>query len=350
MTPERWEQISRVYNAAMARDERERASFVAEACAGDAALRREVDLLLAQAASGMVGIVEEPALATVGPAETPDRRQVVGRRIGVYELTAAIGAGGMGEVYRARDTRLGRDVAIKILPEAFTADSDRLRRLEREARLLAALNHPNIATIYGLEGTGSSRAIAMELVDGETLAERISRARGKGGVPTTEALRVARQSAEALDAAHEKGIVHRDLKPANIKVTRDGVVKVLDFGLAKLAPCPDAAVATHAPTVSIEGTQDGMIVGTAAYMSPEQARGESLDKRADIWAFGCVLYEMLAGRAAFARPTITDTFAAILEREPDWTAVPAHTPPPIRRLLRRCLEKDRTRRLADIAD
>jgi Tol biopolymer transport system component len=269
-----------------------------------------------------------------------------GTRLGPYEILGAIGAGGMGEVYRAHDTTLGRDVAIKILPRVFTSDPERLARFEREARMLAALNHPHIGAIYGLEDADGVRALVLELIEGETLADRIQRRR----LPVTEALTVARQIADALDAAHEKGIVHRDLKPANIKITPNDVVKVLDFGLAKAAT-GDASGRdlTQSPTVTVGGTREGVILGTAAYMSPEQARGQAVDKRTDIWAFGCVLYEMLTGRAAFARDTLTDTLAAIVEREPDWAALPT-VQPTIQRLLNRSLEKDVRRRLHDIAD
>ena len=272
---------------------------------------------------------------------------LTGRRLGVYHLQALLGAGGMGEVYRGHDTRLGRDVAIKILPQAFTADPDRLARFEREARVLASLNHPNIGAIYGLEDADGLRGLVLELVEGETLADRLRR----GPVPVAEALTIARQIADALDAAHERGIVHRDLKPANIKITPDGVVKVLDFGLAKAVSgegsSPDL---THSPTITMAGTREGVILGTAAYMSPEQARGKPVDKRSDVWAFGCVLYEMLTGRAAFDGETVSDTIVAILERQPDWSALPATTPPGIRRLLQRCLEKDVKSRLRDIGD
>jgi len=275
---------------------------------------------------------------------------LTGARLGVYHVQERIGVGGMGEVYRARDTRLGRDVAIKILPPAFTADPDRLARFEREARVLAALNHPNIAAIYGLEEEPAEagphvRGLVLELVEGETLAERIAR----GPVRVADALAIATQIADALDAAHEKGIVHRDLTPANIKITPGGTVKVLDFGLAK-AIRPDGANAGHsnAPTMTTGGTREGAIIGTAAYMSPEQARGQPIDTRTDIWAFGCVLYEMLTGRSAFARETVTDTFAAIVGSDPNWRLLPASLS--LRRLLRRCLEKDSRQRLRAIAD
>jgi hypothetical protein len=259
-----------------------------------------------------------------------------------------IGAGGMGEVYRARDTRLGREVAIKILPAEFASHPDRLARFEREARMLAALNHPHIATIHGVEESDGVRALVLELVEGDTLAERIGRRTGSG-LAMKEALDIASQIGDALDAAHEKGIIHRDLKPAHIKVTRDNLVKVLDFGLAKLDPRPSGND-TQSPTVTIDGTREGVILGTAAYMSPEQARGEMVDKRADIWAFGCVLYEMLTGRSAFLRRTVSDTVAAVLEREPDYTVLPTSLPATARRLLQRCLAKDARLRLRDIGD
>ena len=270
-----------------------------------------------------------------------------GARVGPYEILAPIGAGGMGEVYRARDTRLGRDVAIKVLPAAVAADPDRLARFDREARLLATLNHPHIATIHGVEESEDVRALVMELVDGPTLADRIA----LGPLRIAEAVRLAGQIAEALDAAHAKGIIHRDLKPANIKVTPDGQVKVLDFGLAKaLAADSLAADLSQLPTVSLAGTREGVVLGTAAYMSPEQARGQQVDKRTDIWAFGCVLYEMLTGKRPFTGETLSDTIAAILEREPDWSLLPASLPPEITRLLRRSLEKDVRRRLRDIGN
>jgi len=276
-----------------------------------------------------------------------------GSRFGSFEVVSPLGVGGMGEVYRARDTRLDRAVAIKVLLDSFASDPDRLARFEREAKLLASLNHPHIAQIYGLEESGATRALVMELVDGPTLADRIA----QGPLPLDEALPVARQIAEALEAAHAQGIVHRDLKPANVKLRADGTVKVLDFGLAKLADVGVASGATTPgmsllPTVaSPVVTQSGVILGTVAYMSPEQARGKPLDERTDIWAFGCVLYEMLTGRRPFeGGDTTTDEIAAILTREPAWTAVPHGTPESVRRLLRRCLQKDSTRRLRDAGD
>jgi serine/threonine protein kinase len=268
-----------------------------------------------------------------------------GSRFGAYEIVAPLGAGGMGEVYRARDARLGREVALKVLPESFTLDADRLARFDREARLLATLNCPNIAAIYGLEVADGLRALVLELVEGQTLEERIA----DGALPLAEALPVARQIIDALDAAHERGIVHRDLKPANIKIRPDGTVKVLDFGLAK-SDEPSAASMSVAPTRTFSGTRAGVILGTAAYMSPEQARGRAVDKRTDVWACGCVLYEMLSGRRAFEGETATDVIASIVGSEPDWSALPASTPATIHRLLQRLLDKNPKQRVRDIAD
>src|ERR1700693_16371 len=270
-----------------------------------------------------------------------------GARLGPYEILSAIGAGGMGEVYRARDARLNRDVALKVLPEVFAADADRMARFEREARGLAALNHPHIAAIYGLEESNSSRALVMELVDGPTLADRI----GAGPIPLDEALAIAKQIAEALEYAHDHGVIHRDLKPANIKVTPDGTVKVLDFGLAKaLQDEPTAADPSNSPTLSMAATMAGMISGTAAYMSPEQAKGKPVDRRADIWAFGVVLFQMLTGRAVFAGEDVSETLAFVMTKEPAFDALPAQTPLGIRNLLRRCLEKNPRQRLQHIGE
>jgi Tol biopolymer transport system component len=271
-----------------------------------------------------------------------------GTKLGSYEITAPIGAGGMGEVYQAHDTKLGRDVAIKVLPEAFAHDPERLSRFQREAKMLAALNHSNIATIYGLEQSGGTSYLVMELVSGETLAERVKR---EGAVPIEEALAIAKQIAEALEAAHEKGIIHRDLKPANVKVTPEGKVKVLDFGLAKAFAGDGASEdPSNSPTLSRGATMQGVILGTAAYMSPEQARGKAVDKRTDIWAFGCVLYELLTGKQTFHGEDVTDILAAVVRAEPDWQALPAATPVKICDLLRRCLQKDRSLRLRDAGD
>ncbi len=268
-----------------------------------------------------------------------------GTRLGAYEIVAPLGAGGMGEVWRARDTTLEREVAIKVLPAAFASDPERLARFEREAKVLASLNHPNIAAIYGFHEQDGLRFLAMELVPGRDLAERLK----KGSVPLPEALDVARQVAAALEAAHGIGIVHRDLKPANVQRAPDGTVKVLDFGLAKALESPGGDL-RQSMTVTSAGSTVGMIVGTAAYMSPEQARAQMVDRRTDLWAFGCLLYEMLAGKKAFDGPTITDVLAAVVTRDPDWSALPSDTPTPVRRLLRRCLEKDLKKRLRDAGD
>jgi serine/threonine protein kinase len=280
---------------------------------------------------------------------------VIGQVYGPYQVLSKLGEGGMGEVYRARDSRLKRDVALKVLPPQMAGDRDRLARFQREAEVLAALNHPRIAQIYGLEestaGGIATLALVMEIVEGEDLAERIAR----GAVPIDEALAIARQIAEALEAAHEKGIIHRDLKPANIKLREDGTVKVLDFGLAKaLDQDPKTSRPQdlqNSPTITSPAlTQAGLILGTPAYMSPEQARGKAVDTRADIWAFGCVVFEMLAGRPPFDGETTADTLATVLEREPDWQRLPDATPDLIVRLLQRCLEKDSHSRIRDIGD
>jgi serine/threonine protein kinase len=283
-----------------------------------------------------------------------------GTRLGAYTIGPQIGVGGMGEVYRATDNHLGREVAIKVLPEAFAQDAERLARFEREARTLASLNHPNIAIIHGLEQSDGVRALVMELVDGPTLADRIAQGRagpsGPAGLPTDEALGIARQIAEALEAAHEQGIVHRDLKPANIKVRDDGAVKVLDFGLAKIVDgtvssyMPVSVAHSLSPTITTPAmTQLGVILGTAAYMSPEQAKGKPADKRSDIWAYGCVLYEMLTGKRAFEGEDVSDTLAAVIRGEPDWMALPRDLPPSIASLIKGCVHKDRRQRIADIA-
>ncbi len=276
---------------------------------------------------------------------TPPLALTPGTRLGVYAVTAPLGEGGMGQVWRARDTKLDRDVAIKVLPEAFAHDADRLARFTREAKTLAALNHPHIAAIYGLEESSGITALVMELVEGDDLSQRIAR----GAIPIDEALPIAKQIAEALEAAHEQGIIHRDLKPANIKVRSDGTVKVLDFGLAK-ALDPNASGATaeamNSPTITSPAmTQAGMILGTAAYMSPEQARGKTADRRADIWAFGAVLFEMLSGTRAFRGDDVTDTIVSVISKEPDWSAVPAATPAQLRQFIA-CAASRRTPRRA----
>ena len=271
-----------------------------------------------------------------------------GARVGPYEVVALLGVGGMGEVYRARDTKLNREVAIKVLLAAVANDAERLARFSREAQVLASLNHPNIAQIHGLEDAGGVRALVMELVEGPTLADRIA----QGAIPLDEALPIARQIAEALEAAHDLGIIHRDLKPANIKIRADGTVKVLDFGLAKAL---DPAGSARAATLPIlrrcrcRRTAAGVILGTAAYMAPEQARGKAVDRRADIWAFGCVLYEMLTGKRPFLGDDVTDTIVAVVSKEPDWNAL-AGAASDVRPLLMRCLKKDRRQRLQAIGD
>ena len=270
-----------------------------------------------------------------------------GTRLGSYEVIALIGAGGMGEVYRAHDTRLGRDVALKVLPELFARDNERMARFEREAKVLASLNHPNIAAIYGLEESGPIRALVMELVEGSTLAERIR----SGPVPVDEALPIAKQVADAVEYAHDHNVIHRDLKPANIKVTAEGIVKVLDFGLAK-ALADDVAEAdmSNSPTLSMAATRQGVILGTAAYMSPEQAKGKTADRRADVWAFGVVLYEMLVGKQLYSGETIPETLASVMKEAPALEKLPSITPPAIRNLLSRCLEKTVRRRVQHIGE
>jgi serine/threonine protein kinase/Flp pilus assembly protein TadD len=309
--------------------------FLEKACPHDPQVRREVQSLL-DAAPGAASFLDSPPLSSA---------LTLGAKVGHFEILGPLGAGGMGEVYRARDSLLGRDVAIKVLPTEFVYDSGRLARFRREAQLLASLNHPNIATIHGLEDSGGSHCLVMELVPGQTLAERLN----TGALPVEEVLRICGQIAEALEAAHQKGITHRDIKPANIKVTPEGRVKVLDFGLAKGAPESRAEAATKAPTQTAM-TQAGAILGTTAYMSPEQVRGEPVDQRADIWAFGCVLYELLVGQQLFRGASFADIIAGVLKTEPGWQALPARTPAKVRDLLRRCLQKDAGRRLPDIAD
>jgi eukaryotic-like serine/threonine-protein kinase len=344
MTPEHWQKIKQLYNSALEREASHRHAYLQEACVGDDALRQEVESLLVQA-SRTEQFLERPALEEFAKvlAESERQASLVGKRLGSYQIISMVGAGGMGEVYRARDTKLGRDVALKILPRSYANDPERLARFQREARLLASLNHPNIATIHGLERSGDVHYLVMELIPGRTLAERLA----KGAIPLDECLKVARQIAEALETAHEKGIIHRDLKPVNVKLTPENLVKVLDFGLAKaFAGEADTDLTQSLLTLS----EEGRIVGTPSYMSPEQARGQAVDKQTDIWAFGCVFYEMLTGQQAFRGKTLTDTLAAVLERDVDWHALPAETPAKVRDLLRRCIQKDVNRRMRDIGD
>ena len=350
MPHERRDLISDLYHRALAQAPEERAAFLVEACNRDEALREEVESLL-EFEPASAHLLERPAVAVAAVAT--GSTSMIDRRLGPYTIVAPLGAGGMGEVYRARDSKLGRDVAIKILPSHFTADPERRARFAREARTLATLNHPHIGAIYGLEEADGVSALVLELVEGPTLAERLER----GALPIPQALAVARQIAEALEAAHEKGIVHRDLKPANIVLqgALDGLstdvrAKVLDFGLAKPIAVDLAAGPAAPASGSFGGTADGRILGTPAYMSPEQARGLTVDKRTDIWAFGCVLFEMLSGRRAFDGDTMSDTVVSVLERDPDWDVLPRDTPLSIRTLLARSLRKDPRKRLHDIAD
>ena len=352
MTADRDAEIRRICQEALDRPAAERERYLAAACVGDARLRQEIDALLAHDASAerfLTTPAFEVAAHGIATGGAPARRAMIGTRLGQYEVLSLLGVGGMGEVYRARDTRLGRDVAVKILPDAFALDADRLARFRREAHLLASLNHPHIAAIYGLDEIGGVRFLVLELVDGETLAARLAH----GPLRADEAVGIAKQIAEALEAAHEKGIIHRDLKPANIALTRDGRVKVLDFGLAKATDAYAATIdPSDTPTMPSPAvmTSTGVIIGTAAYMSPEQARGRALDKRVDIWAFGCVLYEMLTGRRPFEGETVTDVIANIIHHAPAWNVLPPETPAGVRALLARCLAKDAAQRLRDIGD
>jgi len=362
---ERWQEIERIYHAARELDGSERAAFLTKACAGDAVLRSQVELLLAQAERA-ADFLETPAIEVAAEViakerqwpHSPKATLEIERMVAHYELAGKIGEGGMGKVYRARDTKLHRDVALKVLPEAMARDAQRMARFEREARMLASLNHPNIAAIYGFEESNGVRALVMELVEGETLEAKID---GEGsalprepkGLHCQDALPIARQIAEALEYAHERGVIHRDLKPANIKITSEGAVKVLDFGLAKvLTPSDPSATGDTAesPGLTTIATMPGTLLGTAAYMSPEQAKGYRVDRRCDVWAFGCVLYEMLSGQKAFQGETISDVLAAVITKEPDWALLPKSTPLPIQRLIYRCLQKDLRQRLQAIGD
>ena len=332
MTPERWREVEQVYQSTMDREPQLRAAYLVDACGGDEELRQEVDSLLALNKSPV--LVDAPAWQAVAELLIDSTQLAPGTQLGPYRIEAMLGAGGMGRVYQAQDTRLGRAVALKISRVEFNA------RFEREARAVAALNHPNICTIHDV----GPNYLVMELVEGPTLSNLIK----QGPIPLEEALRIARQIADAFEAAHEKGIVHRDLKPGNIKIKPDGTVKVLDFGLAKLRPV-EVAPGTKpedSPTISMAATSAGMILGTAAYMSPEQARGKVVDKRADIWAFGVVLYEMVTGRQLFAGEDVTETLALVIKGEPKWDGIPAN----VQRLLKSCLQKDPKRRLRDIGD
>jgi serine/threonine protein kinase/Tol biopolymer transport system component len=343
-----WHRVKQLFQALLEHDSSGREAFLREACGSDASLQAEVkSLFSAHLEASSFGRL--PIFAHLSESAAGELRRVLdngttvlqsGDRLGAYEITEFLGAGAMGEVYRARDTNLRRDVAVKVLPQAFSSDSERLAQLEQEARVLASVNHPNIATIHALEEAAGARALILELVEGPTLAARLR----AGPLPPVDALTIARQIAEGLDAAHDKGIVHRDLKPANIKIANDGTVKLLDFGLAKMTAAPGS------PLAAMCKAGDAVIAGTPSYMSPEQARGQPVDKRTDIWALGCVLYEMLAGRGAFAGTTIADVLNATTQGEPDWRSLPESTPTAIRTLLKRCLTKDPKRRLRDAGD
>jgi serine/threonine protein kinase len=368
MTPEQWDAIDRIWHAVLARPEHERPAALTELCAGDDALRHDVESLLGHLArASAAGFGGAPGGAA--------RASLIGRRIGPYAVQTLLGAGGMGEVYQAHDATLGRDVAIKILSDVWLTSPERRARFDREAQLLASLNHPNIGAIYGVHESDGIRALVLELIDGETLAERIARhattSRPSRGLPLADVVQIAGQMAEAIEAAHDRGIIHRDLKPANIKLkgawgptpTRlaDGrlvptrpatdigacTVKVLDFGLAKAV---GAAGSGSDVADALDATIDGALLGTAAYMSPEQARGRPVDTRTDIWAFGCVVYEMLTGAKAFGGDGLAEVLANVIKGEPDWRALPAETPPALRQCLRRCLQKDARQRFHHIAD
>lgn len=346
MTSSRWQNVKEIAAQAVKLEPSERARFLDKACS-DAETRDEVESLLDFETDGfletpLLGGFDEP-----GETDSPKMTLGPGSRLGSYEILTPLGVGGMGEVYRARDDTLGREVAIKILPEEFSRVEERLERFEREARVLASLNHPGIATLHGLEKHDGLHYLVMELVAGETLEAKID----NGAIPFDEALPLLHQMAEALEVAHDKGVIHRDLKPANVMVTAEGHVKILDFGLAKDLLGPTTASAdSHSPTLQKDGTREGVILGTAGYMSPEQARGKPVDKRADVWAFACVSYEVLTGRPAFPGEVFTDILASVLHSEPDWNALPKSAPTKVRELLQRCLRKDPHRRMRDVGD
>ena len=367
---ERWTRVKAIFDAAVACPVDERAALVRAMCGDDRALQADVESLLAADAGHKPVFEHSVDRAMRGQvfgavADVLDHQASAlapGDRLGTYEITGLLGAGGMGLVYRAHDTTLGREVALKILPDRWLADPDRRARFEREARLLASINHPNIGSIYGVhegdpsQGSGLPvKALVLELVEGETLADRIALqalpSASRRGLPVDEVVRIASQVIDALEAAHERGIVHRDLKPANIKITPEGRVKVLDFGLARaMGGTGSGPQIANSPTITVAGTHDGVLLGTAPYMSPEQARGRTVDKRTDIWAFGCVLYEMLTGAPAFTGDGVTEVLANVIKTEPEWSVLPADTPPALRLCLRRCLQKDLRQRFHDVAD
>ena len=338
--PDRWKQVEDLYNAALNLNGEKREEFL-ERASPDPSIRAHVLSLLRATSDGDPFLRE--AAAALLPSEMPD---LTGQRFGEYDLVAFIGRGSMGDVYRARDEANARDVAIKILPDHLSWSADAVARFEREARLLAALRHPNIAALHAVVTAGDRQGLVLELVEGQSLHEAI----GGNPVPLERSVALADQIAAALDCAHAKSIIHRDLKPGNIKLTRDGVVKVLDFGLAKIWRGHEPGVdLSRISTTQSFATRDGVVLGTPAYMSPEQARGQTVDKRTDLWAFGCILFEMLAGRRPFAGQDAVETVQLILEHDPDWAALPGTTPAGIVRLIRRCLKKDPAKRVSDIA-
>jgi serine/threonine-protein kinase len=344
VNPERWQQIERIFQGALEREPHERASFLDQACGDDPSLREKLEALL-RSHEGAGSFLRSPASLPNGGKVRAAAPELVGQRLGSYELKMHVGSGGMGDVYRARDTQLRRDVAIKVLPREFSRDPDRVARFQREAVALAALNHSNIAAIHDLDEIDGTRFLVMEFVEGETLAARLK----LGPLSVGQAIDVCRQIAAGLEGAHAKGVHHRDLKPDNIQITPDGRVKLLDFGLAKMLAAENEETDAALRNLTLGNTIPGVILGTAPYLSPEQARGLQPDKRSDIWAFGCVMFEALTGRQAFPGATIMDVFAAILKSEPDWTLLPPELPSPVQSLLRRCLQKEPSQRLPDIA-
>jgi serine/threonine protein kinase len=342
-----WKRVEELFPQMLLKPSSEWAAFLESACQGNEELRREVESLLEALEKDGAALEDQATEVAARIAAGSPFPSLIGQQLNSYQIIFLLGKGGMGEVYLARDQRLERQVAIKLLPDAFSRDPQRLARFEREAKLLASLNHPNVASIHGLEEADGKRFLVLELVEGQTLAERLQ----KGRLPVEEALEVCRQIAEGMEAAHEKGIIHRDLKPANVKINPDGKVKILDFGLAKaLADETLPGDAKQSPTISDAMSRAGMILGTAAYMSPEQAKGKAADKRTDICAFGCLLFECLTGKQAFEGETVTETLAAILMGEPDWQALPAGTPRKVKELVHRCLQKDPKHRLHDIVN
>ncbi|MGA7413075.1 MAG: protein kinase, partial [Bryobacteraceae bacterium] len=347
MEPERWRRVEELYHRALEMDAVRVAEFLEDSCGDDTVLRREVESLLAREKEAE-HFIESPALEVIGKLVAKERVAaggegiLIGSAVSHYRVIDELGAGGMGVVYRAKDSKLKREVALKMLPAFFAGDPERMARFQREAEVLASLNHHNIAAIYGITDSGDARALVMELVEGETLPK---------GLALDSALHYAKQIADALEYAHERGVIHRDLKPANVKVTSEGTVKLLDFGLAKAIEDPAAPRGdpANSPTVTL-GTRVGVILGTAAYMSPEQASGKTADRRADVWSFGAVLFEMLSGKRPFEGESVSDTLAMVLKVDPDWNALPRETPASIRRLVQRCLTKDRKQRLQAIGE